>query len=146
MTRQTPPASTGKATWQILTGDVREMLALLPDGSVQAFVTSSPYWGGLRDYGMTQQVGLERHPDEYAETVVAVMASVRRVLRPSGVAWVNVGDAYAASGKGGGGNAGDRAGWETIRERKGFRMPPRGYKMKDLSLVAFKLAEALRYE
>lgn len=34
----------------ILTGDVREQLALLPDASIQCVVTSPPYWG-LRDYG-----------------------------------------------------------------------------------------------
>lgn len=36
--------------WQILTGDVRTMLAHLPDQSVQTVITSPPYWG-LRDYG-----------------------------------------------------------------------------------------------
>lgn len=42
--------------WQILTGDVREKLAELPDGSVQCVVTSPPYWG-LRDYGTAQWDG-----------------------------------------------------------------------------------------
>jgi DNA modification methylase len=37
-------------TVRILTGDVRERLAELPDGSVQCCVTSPPYFG-LRDYG-----------------------------------------------------------------------------------------------
>lgn len=37
-------------SWRILTGDVREVLATLPDQSVQCCVTSPPYWG-LRDYG-----------------------------------------------------------------------------------------------
>jgi DNA modification methylase len=36
---------------RILTGDCRDVLAALPERSVQACVTSPPYWG-LRDYGI----------------------------------------------------------------------------------------------
>ena len=35
--------------YKLLQGDVLEMLATLPDESVQCVVTSPPYWG-LRDY------------------------------------------------------------------------------------------------
>lgn len=131
-------------TWRLLLGDAREQLAKFEAGSVQTSVTSPPYWGGVRDYGHADQLGLERDPHDYVATMVAVFAEVRRVLRSDGSLWVNVGDVYAASGKGGGGSAGDRAAWSTIRERKGFRMPPQGYKMKDLTLVPFQLADALR--
>ena len=37
-------------------GDVREVLALLPEASVQCVVTSPPYWG-LRDYGTAKWEG-----------------------------------------------------------------------------------------
>ena len=40
----------GAVTWQLLTGDVREVLETLPERSIQTVVTSPPYWG-LRDYG-----------------------------------------------------------------------------------------------
>lgn len=116
----------------------------LRDACVQTVVTSPPYWGGLRDYGHAAQVGMERDPSAYVATLVAVFREVRRVLRPDGTVWLNLGDVYAASGKGGGGNRGNRACWETVRERKGFRMPPAGFKQKDLTLVAFAAADALR--
>lgn len=127
-------------------GDCRELLKeMAADGvRVQMCVTSPPYWGGLRDYGMTGQIGLERDPSEYVQAMVEVARGVRELLVDGGTLWLNVADAYAASGKGGGGNAGDRLAWETVRERKGFRMPPKGYKMKDLVLASFALAEALR--
>lgn len=131
-------------SWQILQGDVREVLATLPDQSVQCVVTSPPYWGGVRDYGHENQIGLEREPHAYVEALVGVFREVRRTLKAEGVFWLNVGDVYAASGKGGGGSAGDRASWDTVRERKGFRMPPPGFKMKDLTLVASSLADSLR--
>ncbi len=46
---------------RILTGDCRDMLATLPDASVNCCVTSPPYFG-LRDYGHDGQMGLEPTP------------------------------------------------------------------------------------
>jgi site-specific DNA-methyltransferase (adenine-specific)/site-specific DNA-methyltransferase (cytosine-N4-specific) len=132
-------------SWRILHGDVREMLETLPDGSVQCCVTSPPYFGGLRDYGHDKQIGLEREPRHYVAELVGVFQSVRRVLADDGVLWLNLGDAYAASGKGGGGIRGARTkSWASVRDRKGLRMPPAGYKLKDLTLTPFLVADALR--
>jgi DNA modification methylase len=46
-----------------------------------------------------RQIGLERTPDEYLATMVAVFREVRRVLRPDGVCWVNLGSSYVSGGK-----------------------------------------------
>lgn len=82
------------------------MLASLPDRSVQACVTSPPYWG-LRDYGVDGQLGLERMPDClgwatgtccgecYVCRLAAVFHEVHRVLRDDGALWLNLGDSYA---------------------------------------------------
>jgi DNA modification methylase len=70
----------------------------LADESVQCVVTSPPYWG-LRDYGVAGQLGLEPTPDAYVANLVAVFQEVRRVLRPDGTVWLNLGDSFA-SGKG----------------------------------------------
>jgi len=127
-------------------GDCRSVLPQLiqREVKVQSVITSPPYWGGLRDYGNPAQLGLERDPSAYVAEMVAVFRLVREVLKGDGTLWLNVGDVYAASGKGGGGSRGDRKAWATVKERKGFRMPPDGYKMKDLTLVPFALAAALR--
>lgn len=45
------------ADFTLHVGDVREVLAGLPDESVQCVVTSPPYWG-LRDYAVEGQLGL----------------------------------------------------------------------------------------
>jgi DNA modification methylase len=80
-------------------GDCRDVLAGLPADSVDCVVTSPPYWG-LRDYGSDGQLGLERTPEEYVANMVAVFREVRRVLKPSGTCWLNLGDSYARdSGK-----------------------------------------------
>lgn len=48
-----------------------------------------------------RQIGLEKTPDEYIAELVAVFREIRRVLRADGTAWLNLGDSYAGSGKGG---------------------------------------------
>jgi len=65
----------------------------LKDKTVQCCVTSPPYWG-LRDYGVSDQLGLEQTPEEYVENMVAVFREVWRVLRDDGVLWLNLGDSY----------------------------------------------------
>jgi len=81
-------------TIRIINSDVMDGLRSLPDDSVQCVVTSPPYWG-LRDYGVAGQIGLEPTFPEFIERLVAVFAEVRRVLRPDGVCFVNMGDSYA---------------------------------------------------
>jgi len=77
-------------------GHVLDVLLTLEPESVNCVVTSPPYYG-LRDYGVEGQIGLEASPSEYVETMRAVFAEVRRVLRPDGVLWLNLGDSYAGS-------------------------------------------------
>lgn len=84
---------------QLLLGDALGVLATLPDASVDCCITSPPYFG-LRDYGVQGQIGLERSPREYVAALVQVFEQVRRVLKPEGTLWLNLGDSYAGSGKG----------------------------------------------
>src|SRR5690348_7645319 len=112
---------------RILVGDVRERLAELPPASVHMAMTSPPYYG-LRDYGCEGQIGLEATPEEYIAAMVAVFREVRRVLRPDGTCWVNIGDSYASGGNG--------VGSGKQLTNVGSRMPPKrapaGIKPKDL--------------
>lgn len=75
-----------------------EGLRLLPDESIDCCVTSPPYYG-LRDYGAEGQIGLEETPDKYADRLIEVFAEVKRVLKPEGTLWLNLGDSYAAKGR-----------------------------------------------
>lgn len=78
---------------EIITGDCLEVLQRHPEKSVNACVTSPPYFG-LRDYGHDGQIGLEPTPDEFVAALVAVFREVRRVLRDDGTLWLNLGDSY----------------------------------------------------
>ncbi len=84
----------------IICGDCREALKTLPDESMNCCVTSPPYWG-LRDYGVDGQLGLEQTPQDYVEQMRQIFREVWRVLRADGTCWLNLGDSYTGSGKGG---------------------------------------------
>lgn len=86
----------------ILIGHALDRLRELPENSVQCVATSPPYWG-LRDYGVEGQLGLEKTPQEFVANMTAVFEEVRRVLKPDGTCWVNMGDTYSPDGKQGGG-------------------------------------------
>jgi DNA modification methylase len=83
--------------WDVVVGDVREVLRGFPSDSVHCIVTSPPYHA-LRDYeGHPGQIGLEPTFDEWVATMVAVFREARRVLRPDGTLWLNVGKSYAGN-------------------------------------------------
>lgn len=88
----------------ILHGDCLEKLKSIEDNSIDCCVTSPPYWG-LRDYGVEGQLGLEKTPYEYVDSLVKVFIEIRRVLKKEGTLWLNLGDTYC----GGGNNRGSRS-------------------------------------
>jgi len=125
----------------IIQGDVLERLKQLPNDYVQTVITSPPYFG-LRDYGVTGQIGLEETPQAYIDKLVAVFREGRRVLRPDGTLWLNIGDSYAGSGKGGQSEEKRSENWQPTYMNKG--LTPRGYKPKDLMMIPARLAIALQ--
>jgi DNA modification methylase len=82
--------------FEALVGDWVSVLKAIPDESVNCAVTSPPYWG-LRDYGVDDQLGLEKTPEEYVEKLVVGFREVRRVLRADGTLWLNLGDSYISA-------------------------------------------------
>lgn len=74
-------------------GDVTKSLRLLPEGIVDCVITSPPYWK-QRDYKDPQQIGQENSYQEYIRNLVNVFSEVRRVLKPTGTFFLNVGYKY----------------------------------------------------
>lgn len=72
-------------------------LSKIADESVDCVITSPPYWQ-LRDYGWDGQWGLEPTFQEYLEHLWQMMDEVKRVLKPTGTAWINLGDSYMPHG------------------------------------------------
>jgi DNA modification methylase len=127
----------------ILVGDVIERLREMPADSVDCVVTSPPYWG-LRDYGVSGQIGLESTLAEHLAVMVGVFAEVRRVLKPTGTLWVNYGDCYATAPNGRSAADGKAAGLDdrTFRD-KPMSTVGNGIKPKDLCMIPNRLAIAL---
>ena len=77
----------------IYTGDATETLQELPPESVNMVMTSPPYWN-LRDYGVDGQLGREETAEAFVQNLADVFDEVKRVLRPDGSLWLNLGDTY----------------------------------------------------
>ena len=74
-------------------GDALDVLREFPSEAFDCCMTSPPYWG-KREYA-NRGIGLERDYRDFIRNVSAVCAEVKRVLKPSGSFWLNVGDSYA---------------------------------------------------
>ena len=78
--------------------------------------------GAIRQDG---QLGLEPTPEAYVANMVAVFREVRRVLRPDGTVWLNLGDSYAAQ------RGGTTMPAETLAGGEGGWMPDGGRVNRD---------------
>lgn len=65
----------------------------LPDNSIDLIVTSPPYWN-KRDYGHPAQIGQEATPEAYVNAILECLDEWKRILRPHGSIFLNVGDTY----------------------------------------------------
>lgn len=70
--------------------DGLEGLRRMPNDCIDITVTSPPYWGQRGDEG----IGREEDPREYVANVTRILLEVMRVTKPSGLLWLNIGDAY----------------------------------------------------
>jgi site-specific DNA-methyltransferase (cytosine-N4-specific) len=130
-------------TYQI--GSAIEVLRTMPADRFQCCVTSPPYYG-LRDYGHPDQLGLESTPDEYVARMVEVFREVRRVLRPDGTLWINIGDSYGngETGRKDGGGAGRTLGKaQAPRSSRRLRIET-GLPPKNLIGIPWRLALGLQ--
>jgi DNA modification methylase len=80
-----------------------------------------------------QQIGAEANVEEWVARLVDVFREVRRILRPDGTLWLNLGDSYASNPSSGGRQSELLTGGEHHRtpKRPGYRRP-NGIKPKDL--------------
>lgn len=145
-------------------GHVLPVLRTIPDRSIQCCITSPPYWF-LRNYQTDPQIWASEHPpcsgrhewtmdnfckwcnawrgelgneptpDLYIRHIVEIFREVKRVLRPDGTLWLNLGDSYSKINL-----PNDSA----LKPKfpSGFNLP--GLKRKDLVGIPWAAAFALR--
>ncbi len=75
----------------VIEGDARKIP--LPNRSVDLVVTSPPYWR-KRDYGLPDQIGQEDSASRYVEAMMQCLTEWKRVLRPTGSVFLNIGDTF----------------------------------------------------
>ena len=131
----------------LLHGDCIEQMQNIKADSVDCVVTSPPYWG-LRDYGVTGQLGAEETPQEFVDNLVNVFRGVRRVLKDEGTVWLNLGDSYYNYRPGKGSKIIKQTLSKTDQElpsecsRRGLKQD--GLKEKDLVGIPWRVAFALQ--
>jgi DNA modification methylase len=124
------------------------------DRADRTFTANAPYRDTCGKCGATRvdrQIGLEPTPDAYLAEMVRVFREVKRVLRPDGTCWVNMGDSYCSTAPGTMGDALNQRGilsGVSDRRAEGSRKfrpeTPKGFKPKDLLMMPARLALALQ--
>lgn len=130
--------------------DVFDAIREVPDGSVDAIVTSPPYWQQraylpkghpLERY----ELGRESTFDEWVARLVELGVEFARVLRPTGSLWINLGDRFCAYGgehRAPGPKYGDMARHVPSVQRGRLSGYPKGVQRKSLVLAPYRLAIA----
>jgi DNA modification methylase len=75
-----------------LVGEAASALRTVPSASIDCAMTSPPYWGQRAYKG--GGIGLEDTWERYIDHLLEVFAELKRVLKPTGSFWLNLGDAY----------------------------------------------------
>ena len=75
---------------RVAIGDCLSLIPKLPDQSIDIVVTSPPYWGQRLDGG----IGVIPDPRSYLEALSEVFSAILSKLKPYGILWINIGDAY----------------------------------------------------
>lgn len=90
-------------------------------------------------------LGLEPTPELYVQHLVEIFREVRRVLKPDGTVWINLGDSFSVKST----HKGKRSGFQNSNERQEHRSDNRfglcdGLKPKDLVGIPWRVAFALQ--
>lgn len=130
--------------WALLQGDALAILRGLPDAIADCTVTSPPYYW-QRDYDVEGQLGQEDTVDDYVMIMQQVFAEVRRVLKPKGLLFLNLGDTYY-SGKGQPMGGDRKQIWRNVARKKyrAVDRPGLGFPKKSLIGIPWRVALALQ--
>ena len=74
----------------VVQGNCLDLIPQLPNESIDVLVTSPPYWGQRLSIG----TGTEEDPRDYIDFMKKVFISFLPKLKPQGIVWINIGDAF----------------------------------------------------
>ncbi|MCU0427464.1 MAG: site-specific DNA-methyltransferase [Candidatus Kapabacteria bacterium] len=88
----------GLAASSLVHGEALSTLKSLPAESVDCIITSPPYWKQreyeVSEYHSSLELGNEDQPQQYVAKLAAIFHAAKRILKPSGSLWLNIGDKY----------------------------------------------------
>ena len=76
----------------IICGDTLEVLRTCPSECIDMAITSPPYWGKREYEG--GGIGLEKDFNDYIKSLLEIFLELKRILKPTGSFWLNIGDTY----------------------------------------------------
>lgn len=88
----------GESTHALVTCDCLASLRDFPNHSIDCVITSPPYFN-QREYEYSksykrQAIGGEKTIDEYVHKIKTIFSEVKRILKPCGSLWLNIGDKF----------------------------------------------------
>ena len=84
--------STPRQSPLLIVGEALAVMRQFPSNTFDCCMTSPPYWG-KRDYA-SGGIGLENDYRDFVCSLIDICAEIRRVLKPTGSFWLNIGDSY----------------------------------------------------
>jgi DNA modification methylase len=130
--------------WRVLCGDSRDAMRVLDPDSVGAIVTSPPYFW-QRDYEVAGQIGHEAKIEAYVEAITSTFREARRVLSPSGLLFLNLGDTYySAKGRPHGADKKNSGRQLARRQLRAVDGPGLGLPRKSLIGIPWRVARAMQ--
>jgi DNA modification methylase len=134
-------------SWSVYHGDSRWVLEQFGEATVDCVVASPPYYW-QRDYEAGElEIGKEPSVAGYVGAIVDVMAEARKVLRPTGVAFLNIGDTfYNAKGRPHGHDPKHSARLHARKQLRAVDGPGLGLPCKSLIGITWRVAPGLQEE
>ena len=133
-----------RVPWIVSNDDAFAGVSRLPDNFVDCVVTSPPYYR-QRDYCVNGQTGQEDTVEVYVEALAGVFRQVLRSLKPTGTAFIVLGDTYY-SGRGQPRGGDPKQVWRGVARQKyrAVDRPGFGLPRKSLLGVPWRVALALQ--
>ena len=135
---------------KIIQGDAFTVLKEIPDESVDCIITSPPYWScrsyAANEYEKQYEIGLEDHPAEYIQKIVNISLECLRVLKKTGVFYLNLGDVFYTKTNPGRGNRFNKEFSKILEHRINVRgkYKDKWLHRKGRLLLPFRIAIALQ--
>jgi len=130
---------------RIIHGNALDLYRLIPTDSIPLIITSPAYYGCRMYGGGRNELGREWHPMSYVENLILHAIEWKRILRPDGNLYLNLGDVYFGT-KGFTRNEGDHARKTDHHYKEHDKVRSEGCYTRDKQLLLLPSRVAIRMQ